>query len=334
MLTSVVALITIGTEVLHFASSKGVGKGKHIVMLAGDEEYRSEEMLPQLAKILSKRYGFECTVVFSQNDRGEIDPENQIHQPGLEALKKADVCIMMLRFRHWDDASMKHFVDFYLAGKPIIAIRTSTHAFAYPPSSTSPYREFSWNSKIWTGGFGKQVLGETWVSHWGNHGSQATRGHVVSSHPVLLGVSDLFGTTDVYEAAPPADAEILVRGEVVAGMAPTDEPATGMKRTASGTEQFLNRPMMPIVWTREPVNAAGRKNKVLTTTMGAATDFLNPGYRRLLINSIFWAADLEVAKANSIDLVGKYEPSKFGFSGFRKGVKPLDHIELTKSAEK
>ena len=334
MLTATLALVAIGSEVLHFASSKGVGKGKHIVMLAGDEEYRSEEMLPQLAKILSNQYGFECTVVFSQNERGEIDPENQIHQPGLEALKKADVCIMMLRFRHWDDASMKHFVDYYVSGKPIIAIRTSTHAFAYPLDSTSKFIDYSWNSKAWPGGFGKQVLGETWVSHWGNHGSQATRGHVVSRHPVLKGVSDVFGTTDVYESAPPADAEILVRGEVVSGMSLTDGPATGMKRTNSGTEQFLNRPMMPIVWIREPVNSAGAKNKVMTTTMGAATDFLNPGYRRLLINSVFWAADLEVAKATRIDLVGRYEPSKFGFGGFRKGVKPLDHTELTKTADK
>ena len=322
MLTSIVALLAVSSEVLHFASSKGPGQRKHIVLLAGDEEYRSEEMLPQLAKILSTRYGFECTVVFSQNDMGEIDPENQVHQPGLEALKKADVCIMMLRFRHWDDTSMKHFVDYFLAGKPIIAIRTSTHAFAYSSDSQSIYKDYSWNSKKWVGGFGKQVLGETWVSHWGNHGSQATRGHVVSRHPVLQGVSDIFGTTDVYEAAPPADAEILVRGEVVSGMGPTDETATGMKRLTSGTEQFLNRPMMPIVWTREPVNAAGRKNKVLTATMGAATDFLNPGYRRLLVNSVFWTTGLVVPSATNIDLIGEYNPSKFGFGGFRRGIKP------------
>ncbi|MEI7986019.1 MAG: hypothetical protein WCI55_10360 [Armatimonadota bacterium] len=329
MLSATIALMAMGSEVLHFASSKGPGKGKHIVMLAGDEEYRSEEMLPQLAKILSNRYGFECTVVFSQNDRGEIDPDNQIKQPGIEALKKADVCIMMLRFRHWDDTSMQHFADYYLAGKPIIAIRTSTHAFAYPADSTSPFKDYSWNSKTWPGGFGKQVLGETWVSHWGNHGSQATRGHIVSSHQLMHGVENLFGTTDVYEASPPPDAEILVRGEVVSGMKSTDEPATGMKRTSSGNEQLLNKPMMPIAWVREPMNSAKRTNKILTTTIGAATDFLNPGYRRFLINSVFWAANLEVSKVTNIDLVGKYEPSKFGFGGFRKGVKPLDHLELT-----
>ena len=324
MITALALGLAIRSDVLHFPAGKGAGQSKHVVLLAGDEEYRSEEMLPQLAKILSVRYGFECTVVISQNERGEIDPENQTNQPGLAALDKADLCIMMLRFRHWDNVSMKHFVNYYLSGNPIVAIRTSTHAFAYSPDSISPYKDYSWNSISWSGGFGKQVLGETWVSHWGNHGSQATRGHVVSRHTVLRGVSDLFGTTDVYEAAPPADAEILVRGEVVSGMDPADEPATGMKRTARGVEQFLNRPMMPIVWIREPRNSANRTNRILTTTMGAATDFLNPGFRRLLVNSVFWATDLDIARVANLELVGKYDPSKFGFGGYRKGVKPSD----------
>ena len=53
------------------------GKGKHIVFLTGDEEYRGEEGLPMLAKILSQRHGFKCTVLFSLNAEGEIDPNNQ-----------------------------------------------------------------------------------------------------------------------------------------------------------------------------------------------------------------------------------------------------------------
>ncbi len=321
---SVLVGIAMTAKVLHYPAGPGPGNHKHVVLLAGDEEYRSEEMLPQLAKIISKRFGFETTVVFSQNDRGEIDPENQANQPGLESLDKADLCIMMLRFRHWPDSDMKHFVDYYLAGKPIIAIRTSTHAFQYPPDSNSPYKDYSWNSTVWRGGFGKQVLGETWVSHWGIHGSQATRAHIIGPHPLLNGVEDVFGTTDVYEAAPPADANILVRGEVVSGMNVSDEPASGLKRTASGSEQLLNRPMMPIVWLREPINSAKQTNKILTTTMGASTDFLNSGYRRLIINGVFWGIGLEVPKAANVDLIGEYAPSKFGFGGYRRGVKLTD----------
>src|SRR6266508_2387336 len=219
---NVLALLPAGAgDWVTYEGRQGPGKGKHIVFLAGDEEYRSEEGLPQLAKILAVRHGFKCTVVFSVNPTtGEIDPNTGDHQPGIEALDSADLCIMLLRFRHWPDAQMKHFVDYYLAGKPIIALRTSTHAFSYGKDSTSAYLKFHWQSREWPAGFGKQVLGETWVSHWGNHKKEATRGIIEEtsrSHPILRGVTEIFGDTDVYEAAPSADATILVRGQVLKG---------------------------------------------------------------------------------------------------------------------
>jgi len=312
-----------------YEGASGPGKGKHVVFLAGDEEYRSEEGLPQLARILAVRHGFKCTVLFSLNARGEIDPNTRDHQPGLEALDSADLCVMLLRFREWPDAQMRHFADYYLAGKPIIALRTSTHAFNYAPTSQSAYRRFSWQSTEWPGGFGKQVLGETWISHWGVHARQATRGvleQVAANHPILRGVKGLFGTSDVYEAAPPQDAEVLVRGEVLDGMKPTDPPATGRKKTAQGVEQAVNAPMMPVVWVRRHLNQAGKTNPILTTTMGAATDLLNEDLRRLLVNGAYWAVGLEakIPGRADVELVGAYAPSAFGFEGFRKGVKPGD----------
>lgn len=304
--------------------TRGPGKGKHVVLLAGDEEYRSEEMLPQLAKILATRHGFKCTVVFSLNARGEIDPNERTRQPGIEALKTADVCIMMLRFRSWDDAAMQVFVDYHRSGKPIFALRTSTHAFDYPADSPSPFRRYGWRSREWPGGFGEQVLGENWVSHWGAHGSQATRGVAVAEHPILRGVKDVFGPTDVYEAAPPADAQILMRGEVVSGMKPSDPTATGRKKTAAGVEQGLNDPMMPILWLRDVPNDAGTKNRVLTCTMGASQDFESEGFRRLCVNGTLWLAGLPVPAKADVRLVGDYKPTPLGFEGFKKGVRPSD----------
>jgi len=280
------------------------GKGKHIVFLAGDEEYRSEESLPQLAKILSKRHGFHCTVLFSVDEQGFVNPNHQTNEPGLEALDHADLCVMLLRFRRWPDAQMKHFVDYYRSGKPIIAVRTSTHAFAFEPGTT--YAKYTWNSTEWPGGFGKQVLGETWLSHWGNHGSQGTRAIPQTEHPILKGVKGIFGTTDVYEAHPPTDATILLRGEVVDGMKPTDPALPGPK----------NQPMMPIAWTRET------PNRIVTCTMGAATDFLNPGLRQFFVNSVYWALKLKPKPV--IDLVGEYRPSPFGFNKFLTGKTPSD----------
>jgi hypothetical protein len=303
-----------------YKSISGPGKGRQIVLLAGDEEYRSEEALPQLGKILSQRHGFTCTVLFSINPQtGEIDPKTTNNQPGLEALDNADLCIISLRFRAWPDEQMKHFVDYYRAGKPIIALRTSTHAFNFGKSE-SAYRKYDWQSKEWPGGFGKQVLGETWVAHHGEHKKEATHGVIEPSaknHPVLRGVQDIFGTTDVYTANPPPDATVLVRGQVLAGMKPTDVPVVGRK----------NEPMQPIVWIREPANETGKTNRTLTTTMGAATDLENEGLRRLLVNAAYWAIGLEdkIPEKADVQLVGDYKPTMYGFDGFIKGVKPEAH---------
>jgi hypothetical protein len=299
-----------------YEGKQGPGKGKSIVLLAGDEEYRSEEGLPQLAKILAERHGFKCTVLFSINPTtGAIDPGTKNNEPGLEALDTADLCIMLLRFREWPDEQMKHFVDYVNAGKPVIALRTSTHAFAYNGKSTSPYAKFSYNAKEWPGGYGKQVLGETWVAHHGAHKKEATRGIVepgVADDPILRGVQDIFGTTDVYTANPPPDAKILVRGQVLTGMNPNDVPVEGKK----------NDPMQPIVWTREWKSESGKTAHILTTTMGAATDLENEGLRRLLVNAVYAFLGLEVPAKANVDLVGEYKPSFYGFGGEKKGVMP------------
>src|ERR1700680_140622 len=79
--------------------SEGPGKGKHIVLISGDEEYRSEEALPQLGKILAKHHGFKCTVLFAIDPKtGEINP-NISNIPGLENLQSADLMIISTRFR-------------------------------------------------------------------------------------------------------------------------------------------------------------------------------------------------------------------------------------------
>jgi hypothetical protein len=290
--------------------------GKHVVLLAGDEEYRSEEALPMLAKVLSQRHGFKCTVLFSINEKGEIDPEVRDNQPGLENLKTADLVVMALRFRQWPDEQMKHFDEYVNSGKPIIALRTSTHAFDI---KSGPYEKYGWQSKTWPGGFGKQVLGETWVSHWGEHGRQATKGVVElehSQHPILRGAYSVFGTTDVYEAHPPRDATVLMRGMVLDGMEATSEQARGKKKTALGEERGVNSPMMPVVWMRP--------NDTLTCTMGAATDFLSEGLKRLIVNACFYLTRMEVPDWADVSLVGEYKPSPFGFGGFKRGVKPAD----------
>jgi hypothetical protein len=304
-----------------YQGKQGPGLGKHILFLSGDEEYRSEEGMPMLAKILAFRHGFKCTVLFAINPADHtIDPVMLTNIPGMEALDSADVCVMALRFRELPDTQMKHFVDYLDSGKPLIALRTSTHAFQYQRDTQSSYAKFDWRSKAWPGGFGQQVLGETWVSHHGDHGKESTRGIIDPAHaadPLLRGVSDIWVPTDVYTVAHlPPDATVLVRGEVLSGMNPSGTPVEGAK----------NHPMMPLVWVRGYIGAKGKTSKICTTTMGAAVDLENEGLRRLLVNACYWAAGLESKFPAQADVrfVGEYKPSWFGFGKFKPGVKPAD----------
>jgi type 1 glutamine amidotransferase len=308
-------------EGIVYAGGKGPGNGKHIVFLAGDEEYRSEEGLPMLAKILAARHGFKCTVLFAINPAdGIIDPLVLTNIPGMAALDSADACVMGLRFRELPDEQMKHFVDYLNAGKPIIALRTSTHAFKYDHNKQSPYAKYDWHSQEWPGGFGQQVLGETWVNHHGNHGKESSRGIIneeFKNNPILQGVSDIWVPTDVYTVTHlPGDAKVLVWGQVLSGMKPSDPPVEGSK----------NHPMMPVVWLRDYTGEQGKASRICCTTMGAAVDLENEGLRRLLVNACYWAAGLEnkiPAKAN-VAYIGEYHPEWFGFGKFKKGLMPAD----------
>jgi type 1 glutamine amidotransferase len=286
---------------------------QHIVLVSGDEEYRSEEALPQLARILSTRHGFRCTVLYAidRND-GSINPDQNDNIPGLEALRSADLLVIMTRWRNLPDDQMKHIVDYVESRKPIIGIRTATHAFNLKSSPT--YQRYSWNSKEWDGGFGRQVLGETWIAHHGQHGKQSTRGIIVpeqAKHPILRGVSNIWGPTDVYtvKLPLPGDSVPLVLGQVLAGMSPGDPPAPGKQ----------NDPMLPVAWTKT-FNGA----RVFTTTMGSSQDLSNEGFRRMLVNACYWALGREakISPKFNVDLVGEYNPTPFGFGKFKRGLRP------------
>jgi azurin len=304
-----------------YPAKAGPGDSKHVVFLAGDEEYRSEEGLPMLAKILSQRHGFKCTVLFPLNSDGTINPDAKTSLPDAQMLDSADAIVMLIRFRAWEEEAMKHFIKAYERGVPIVALRTSTHAFQFP--SSSPYHSYN--------KFGKNVIGEEWVSHWGVHKKEATRGVVegsskVKNDPILRGVSDIFGDSDVYEAYPPADAKILVWGQVLKGMNPTDPPATYKKKRARDKqEQGVNEPMMPVAWTRLHTNEKGKTNKIFCTTMGAATDLQSEGLRRLVVNAVYWSLGLDVPQKADVAYVDDFKPTMYGFGGYRRGIKVSDH---------
>lgn len=304
-----------GDKFVSYEPKDGPGKGKHIVFISGDEEYRSEESLPMLAKIISQRHGFKATVLFSLDEDGTINPNKTKSLSAPAELDKADGIVILTRFRQWPADDLRHFVDAVNRGVPIIGLRTATHALA--GEAQKPF-----------GDFGEKVLGENWVNHWGKHTIEGTRGIVEPSakdNPLLNGVTGVFGLTDVYEAYPPADATILLRGESVAGLTP-DAPAADYQRerTTDRQKQGINDPMMPVAWTRTYTNASGGTNKILVSTMGDATDFESEGLRRLVVNGIYWGQGLDIPAKADVTYVDPYEPSFYAGNGFRKGMRPGD----------
>ncbi len=314
-------------QFLVFEGKDGAGKGKHVVFMSGDEEYRSEEALPMLAKILSQRHGFTCTVLFALDPDGTINPNNPKSLPGAEALDSADVVVTSLRFRAYPDEIMQHFAAAYNKGAAFVGLRTSTHAFSGVPGKD--YKQFN--------SFGKRVYGEGWVNHWSAHKSQATKGIIEDSakdDPLFHGVEGIFGLTDVYEAYPAADAKILLRGQALKGMTPDSPPADyKKKRSTDKQEQGINDPMMPVAWTRLWKNEAGKENRIFCTTMGAATDLENEGLRRLVVNAVYWGAGIEVPAKADVAFVDEYKPLMYDFNGYRFGMKPSD-LELGKAMPK
>jgi len=307
---------------------------KHIVLVSGDEEYRSEEALPQLAKILSKHHGFKCTVLFAQDPAalGIVNANYLKNIPGLNKLSSADLMVIFTRFRALPDAQMQHIDNYLSSGKPVVGIRTATHAFNFAKDSTSNYRHYGnyydGDKMEWKDGFGRLVLGEKWVSHHGHHKHQSTRGIVAGGAEesgVANGISDgdVWGASDVYEVRLPlpGDSKPIILGQVMNREGEYDESDIffGMKPTDSEAARVNNAgkkvdgPLMPIAWTKTYQIPGGKKGKVFASTVGAANDMLIEGTRRLLVNGVFWALDMEVPEKADVSLVGDYNPTKFEF---------------------
>jgi hypothetical protein len=263
---------------------------------------------------------------------GTIDPNNSSNIPGLEAIESADLIIMSWRFRR--PAEGMQYIDAYVrAGKPIIGLRTSTHAFNGLSGEYAKYNN-GYAGPEWKDGFGREILGEMWINHHGHHGREGTRGIITEAgkhHPILTGVQEgeIWGTTDVYgvRLPLPGDSLPLVLGQVV----------NGMEKDAPATEGKKNDPMMPVCWTKSYQGDDGHIGRVFTTTMGASQDFVEPGLRRIVVNAAFWCLGMEndIKADNSIEFVTEYHPTPFGFRsqpGYWKevGHRPSDFVLKTK----
>ena len=289
---------------------EGIGKGQHIVFVTGEEYYRSEEGMSMFAKILSQHHGYKCTVLFAIDPvTGFINANKANNIPGLEALKSADLMVVFARFRELPDADMKHIVDYVNAGKPVLGIRNATHAFRYSANSTSPYKNWDFQSKAWLGGFGQQILGDTWIAHYGKFQKEATLATVISSqrnNPVLRGVADtIFCHTDVnsVERLTPKDL-VLMQGQVLSGLNPMDPPVTDKRKDVR----------MPFAWFKTYTAPSGKEGRSFTTTAGASLDWQSEDLRRLMVNAIYSLTghEKDIPEKSNVNFIGEYKPKPTG----------------------
>jgi len=301
---------------LVYEGESGIGKGKHLVFIASDHEYRSEETCPALARILAKHHGFKTTVLFGLNPEGHITA-GASNVPGMEVLAEADGLVIFTRFLNLPDEQMKHLVTYLDRGGPIVGLRTSSHAFKIPKGSTYYKYDFRYPGDEFKNGFGEQILGNTWVGHYGRNHKQGTRIQIKpdqKEHAILRGVKDgAFCHAGGYNGIPGPDFTVLTNSQ----------PLVSMEKDAKSD---ATKPPVASTWTRYYKSKDGKKARVFHSTQGASEDILDQNYRRMLLNGILWSIGMEAKITPDLvmDFVGPYKPNTFRNAGHAKGVKPAD----------
>lgn len=307
---------------LTYPGGVGPGKGKHVILIVADQEYRSEQSMPMLAKILSQHHGFDCTVLFGLNANNQVDPTMPVYPskgeedsfqehniPGLEHLEKADLVIFFTRLLTLPPDQAKHIVDYLDSGKPIIGLRTANHGFR----RQLPYKIDG--KQIHIG----EILGGTFLGHHGAWHRDSTRGDIVlemKDHPILRGVEGIWGPSDVYrtykegESLPP-ECTALVYGQ----------PLIGRQR---GSKSNPDKKPLPVAWIKNWRTSSGKLSRVFQSTMGSGKDFESAGLRRLVVNATYWCLEMEheINSTRSVDYVGRYKPIASGFNYEQLGVVP------------
>jgi type 1 glutamine amidotransferase len=295
-------------------AARGDDKAPHVVFITGDEEYRSEESLPMLARILDKSHGFRVSVCYALDPEGKVDPNTLTNIAGLEALEDADLVVMYTRFRKLPDDQLGRIKAYADSGRPLVGFRTATHAFRYdsPPNAGEMNDEWP-----------RRVFGQKWITHHGHFGdgeemlTRVTVAPDAADHPVLRGVESPF---EVYSWL----------YHVEGGGDSLDGECTRLligKALKSGHAREFDRfpETNPVAWTRTHTGASGKPARVFFTTLGHPFDFKAEPVRKLALNGIFWALGKEAdipAGGVEADLAGPYEPNNSGVGGFKKDLAP------------
>jgi len=252
-----------GGEPFRFARHK-----RRVLMLIGDDEYKTEVSLPAFVKTDLAPLGFDVQIIHS---------ENKNRFPGMaEAIAKSDLVLVSVRRRLPPKADLDALRAHIAAGKPLVGIRTACHAWSLRNDKETE-ELLAAGHAAWPE-FDPEVFGGNYTGHHGNGPKTAvTIAPDAADHPILRGVDSLsiIGNGSLYRVSP------LLSGTkpLLIGTIPGQHPE-------------------PVAWT----NLAGPKQaRVFFTSLGHIEDFENPAFRKLLANGLFWALESPYPAGENID---------------------------------
>ena len=230
-----------------------------VAVVISEFEYETYKTLPVFAH---QCLGKDFRVVYAIND----DRDNH-DLPGIEILQDADLAILSIWRRTLPPEQIQVVRDYVAAGKPIVAIRTTSHAFA-TRDKTTPTGRATWQR------FDREVLRANYTGHYGNHADKGDPPTQVWLHPSAIGNPLLSG---------------IPTGEFTVGswlyqMAPLIEPSTPLLMG-----RVADKPHQPVAWTV----TTSEGTRIFYTSLGSQSDFEQSEFQHLLTNAVYWAAGIE-----------------------------------------
>lgn len=239
-----------------------VERRSHVVLLIGEDEYQTERTLPAFADAELADRGLRLTTL-------HCDARDPNDFPGLEALDTADVLVVSVRRRTPPTEQLKRIRAYVESGKPVVGIRTASHAFSLRDNRPPPAGHEAWPE------FDAQVLGGHYIGHHPAPAAGSPRTLVWTKkerkdHPLLTGLpeGEIVVGSSLYKTSPLAMSAVALMMGRVEGVEPTE----------------------PVAWTNTNVKGG----RVFYTSLGHPDDFKIAAFRRLLVNGVFWALDQPV----------------------------------------
>lgn len=223
-----------------------------VALVIAEEEYGSHRTLTDFAR---RRLGGRFRVV---EFHAAADDPHSI--PGLERVGPADVLLLSARRRGLPPEQMKALRAFVAAGKPVIGVRTASHA--WDPGPVPEGRE-AWPD------FDREVFGIDYSGHFGNElRSELSVVPAAAGHPLLTGVpggGTLPQSGSLYRIAAAEGTLVLATGSIPGE--PAQPVLTCFTRPDGGPSIY--------------------------TSVGHPDDVARPEVERVLVNAVHVAAGLE-----------------------------------------